>query len=540
MAGSSRQIDCCIAGGGPVGLALAAELGRHGIACRLIEQGDGVVRTPKMNEVNTRTMELCRRWGIADQVLDTPFPPDWPKDVVFVTSLAGFEMGRVPRSVRQQRASEASPESMQICSQHWFDPILQRFARSFPSVELSYGCRLESFVQHSDGVTATAIDTATGAGEEIDARYLIGCDGAASTVRRALGIGMAGQGSLGHAINMFFRAPGLIEACGKAPGTFFILCDAGGVWGNLRIIDPLMGLWRLMVNEAGADATPESIDRQGYLRRALGRDIAVDWVDVNVWHRRSLVAESYGGGRVLIAGDAVHLVSPTGALGMNTGMGDAVDLGWKLAAVLQGWGGPRLVDSYDAERRPVGVRNVRMATAFHGLHTGYDADSLAVIEQDSAEGARVRAALGERLVSRLGAEFRTIGLQIGYAYEDSPICVADGTPPAPDTPEAYHPSARPGARAPHVWLGDGRSILDLFGRGFVLLDFSRGATNPEPLAAAAAHRRLPLRVAAIDRADAARLYERALVLVRPDGHVAWRGDAPPADPLAVIDRVRGA
>jgi 2-polyprenyl-6-methoxyphenol hydroxylase-like FAD-dependent oxidoreductase len=534
-----RKVPVLIAGGGPVGLALAAELGWQDIQCELVEQGDGVVKTPKMNEVNTRSMELCRRWGLAEQVLDTPFPLDWPKDVVFMTSLAGYELGRVPRPPRQVRASEHSPEFTQTCSQHWFDPILQRFARSFPNIALRYKCRLESFAETTTGVTAHVVDGATGARETIGAQYLVGCDGAASTVRRALGIKLEGKGVLGTAVNMFFRAPNLLEVCGKSPGTFFIAVDRTGVWANLRIIDPRNALWRLMINETGPDTTAEGVDKHAYLRRAIGRDIAVEWVDVNVWRRQSVVAEHYGSDRVFLAGDAVHQVSPTGALGMNTGIGDAVDLGWKLAAVLQGWGGGRLLASYDAERRPIGRRNVRMATAFHALQSSYG-DGMDAIDEDSTVGETARRRVGEALVAKLGAEFRTMGLQIGYRYEDSPICVPDGTRPTADDPEAYHPSARPGMRAPHIWLSEGRSILDLFGRGFTLLRLGDAAPDAKTIASAAATRRMPIEVTALDDPKVLALYERHLVLVRPDGHVAWRGDALPSDAGRILDRARGA
>ena len=392
-----QKIPVLIVGGGPIGLALAAELGWQGVRCLLVEQGDGVVKTPKMNEVNTRSMEFCRRWGIADQVLDTPFPLDWPKDVVFMTTLSGYELGRVKRPPRQIRASEHSPEYTQTCSQHWFDPILQRFARSFPHVTLRYRCRFESFEETADGVIATVVDQASGTRETIAADYLVGCDGAGSAVRRARDIALSGKGLLGHAVNMFFRAPRLLEICGKEPGTFFVPVDRGGVWANLRIIDPRNALWRLMVNETRNDTTVESVDKHAYLRRALGRDLEVEWVDINVWRRQSVLAESYGGGRVFLAGDAVHQVSPTGALGMNTGLGDAVDLGWKLAAVINGWGGPHLLSSYDAERRPVGARAVGSATQFHASQTGWGEGLEAL---DAAKSGRRGAARPHRRYPR--------------------------------------------------------------------------------------------------------------------------------------------
>jgi hypothetical protein len=251
------------------------------------------------------------------------------------------------------------------------------------------------------------------------------------------------------------------------------------------------------------------------------------------------VAERYSKGRVFLAGDAVHQLSPTGALGMNTGIADVVDLGWKLAAVAQGWGGPNLLASYDDERRPVGLRNVGMTTEFYLAHEKFD-EGLSAIEEDSERGRALRERLGRELVRDVGAMFRTIGLQIGYRYEGSSIVVPDGTPPAPDDPESFVPSARPGSRAPHVTLADGTSTLDLFGRGFVLARLGEDAPDGSAIAAAAKQRGVPLRTVTIVGQEAADIYERSLVLVRPDGHVAWRGDREPADALAVIDRVRGA
>lgn len=542
MSEAIQTVPVLIVGGGPVGLALAAELGWQGVRCLLIEQGDGVVKTPKMNEVNTRSMEFCRRWGIAEQVLDTPFPLSWPKDVVFMTTLSGYELGRVKRPPRQIRASEHSPEYTQTCSQHWFDPILQRFARSFPQVTLRHRCRFESFEETESGIIATVIDAASGAHETIAAQYLVGCDGAGSAVRRAAGVALTGKGLLGHAVNMFFRAPRLLEICGKEPGTFFVPVDRGGVWANLRIIDPANALWRLMVNETGSNTTIESVDKESYLRRALGRELAVEWVDINIWRRQSVLAENYGSGRVFLAGDAVHQVSPTGALGMNTGLGDAIDLGWKLAATLRGWSGPRLLASYDRERRPAGARAVGSATQFHASQSGWG-DGLEALDEASDTGDALRQRIGDILVHQVGREFRTMGLQLGYRYEESPICVPDGTPPLPDDPETYYPSARPGGRAPHAWLSsldskESRSMLDLFGRGFTLLCFGN-ASDGEGFQSAAAARGMPIDIAQIDNRAIGNAYERKLVLVRPDGHVAWRSDAPPREVGGLLDRVTG-
>jgi hypothetical protein len=403
---------------------------------------------------------------------------------------------------------------------------------------LHYRTRLESFATSENGVSAEVVEIESGQRRHIEADYLVGCDGANSMVRRALGIGLDGK-TLGHPVHLYFRAPNLLEICGRKPTTFFITIDRGGVWSNVRVIDPVNAMWRLMVLDAGSTIDAEAVDREVYLRRAVGRPLRVEWLGTSVWTRRSVVSQRYAKGRVFLAGDAVHQLSPTGALGMNTGIGDAVDLGWKLAAVLAGWGGTDLLSSYEIERRPIGLRNVGMAAEFYRDHQKGD-DDLAFIEDDSTVGAEVRRRIGEALVRDIGRMFRTIGLQIGYRYENSPICIPDRTPAYPDDPEVFVPSARPGSRAPHVWLGEGHSILDLYGRGFVLLRLGADAPDGSRLEEAAAQRRVPLKTITITDCEAMQLYEKRLVLVRPDGHVAWRGDASPQEAAAVIDRVRGA
>src|SRR5262249_28081015 len=433
---ATHQTPVLIVGGGPVGLALAAELGWRGIACMLIEQTDGVIATPKMNEVNIRSMETCRRWGIAGEVLGCPFPADHPLDVAFVTSMFGYELARLPRPARNAQTPEPfSPYRLQACSQIWFDPILREFAGAFPHVSLRYRCRLDTFAQSADGVTAPVTDVTSGPRETTEAQYLAGCAGAGSTVRRALDIPLVGDGKIGNPVHMFFRAPKLLAECGKAPATFFLPVDGEGLWGNIRIIDPVDGLWRVMVDKSDGD-TPDEIDRDGCLRRALGRGYDVEWRGISIWKRMSVVAETYGKGRVFLAGDAVHQLSPTGALGMNTGIADSVDLGWKLAATLAGWGGPNLLASYDAERRPTGPRAVRRATGFY-LNNEASGRDTAALDEPGDRGDRVRRELGALMLRDVGREFRTVGAQLGHRYDGSPICIADGTPAPPDTPPDY-------------------------------------------------------------------------------------------------------
>jgi 2-polyprenyl-6-methoxyphenol hydroxylase-like FAD-dependent oxidoreductase len=540
MTGASRDTPVLIVGGGPVGLALAGELGWRGIECTLIEQTDGAIDTPKMNEVNLRSMEFCRRWGIADRVRDCPFPWDYPMDVAFMSRL-GVELGRQKRPPkRDQKPGPSSPESFQVCSQLWFDPILRRHAETLPSVTLNYRHRLEGFTRDGDGVTAEITDLASGARDTVHARYLVACDGANSAIRETCGIDVGGDKVLGRPVHLYFRSPDFAARVGFDPAVFILLIDEQGAWANVRAIDPANGLWRLMIIDTPDGFDRENIDREAQLRRAIGPDIAdlsVEWVGTSVWTRRGVVASRYRDGPVFLAGDSAHQVSPTGALGMNTGIGDAVDLGWKLAAAIDGWGGETLLDSYDFERRAVGARNVALTTGFHQDHAQFQAPP--AIDDDTPAAEAARRALGEKAVDIIGAMFRTAGIQLGYVYEGSPVCIADGTPAPEDKPDIYHQSARPGARAPHFWLADGRSTLDLFGRGFTLLRLGDDAPDGAALAEAAASRGIPLRSERITEPKIAALYQSRLVLVRPDGHVGWRGDAAPEDCGPIMDRLAG-
>ena len=393
-----RKTPVLIVGGGPVGLALAGELGWRGIACELIEQTDGTIVSPKMNEVNIRSMEICRRWGIADEVFNCPFPADFPLDVAFVTSLVGLRAWprAAPRRATARAPEPESPHRMQACSQIWFDPILQRVRRArFPSVTAALSLPARRVRRNpAAGVIAEVTDLDTGRREKIEADYLVGCDGAASMVRRALGIELVGAGHHRPSDQLFFRAPKLLAELRQAArrrSSFGI--DAGGTVGQPAHHRSDNGLWRLMIDpQQRAPPVETGRPRRSICAACSAARIEVEWVDVNIWRRRSVLAESYGRGRVFLAGDAVHQLSPTGGMGMNTGVADAVDLGWKLAAVLQGWGGARLLDSYDSERRPVGARAVRMATCFYKNAEKFRQATSRNSNEDGAHGDAARAA----------------------------------------------------------------------------------------------------------------------------------------------------
>ena len=539
MAALPDSTPVLIVGGGPVGLALALDLGWRNVPCVLVEQGDGEVVDAKMFATGIRTVEFCRRWGIADEVKHWGFPADFPFDNVFVTGLDGYEVGRIPMPALKDIAPfPDSPEQFAHCPQFVFDPILARAAGRYPSVTLRYRCRLAGFRDDGAHVEADLVDEETGRSHRIRTDYLVGCDGVASAVRKALGIETRGVPFINRSVNVMFRAPALWEQHDKGKAGRYVIIGEEGAWASLTPADG-GDLWRLMIH-GEQDMDPDRVDAAAEVRRAIGPDAAFDIVKVGHWIRRRMVADSFQRGRVFIAGDAAHVMPPNGGLGMNTGIGDAVDLGWKLAAVHAGWGGPRLLASYEVERRPVGIR--QCDEAMRNFERYGSRKPAPHVTDATAEGDKVRAALGRRLSSSNALAWdNPMHTHLGYRYDNSPIVIADGPPPPePEDTRIYTPSSHPGGRAPHAWLKDGRSTLDLFGRGFTLLRFGRERPGDAGIVAAAVARAVPLDLVEIDEPEVARLYARRLVLVRPDGHVAWRGDAAPSEPAALIDRVRGA
>lgn len=518
-----ERTNVLIAGAGPVGLALSIELGLRGVDCVLAERSDGKLRVPRMSSVSSRGMEFCRRWKIADKVRYAVWSRTHPCDFVYVSSMVGEELARLKvGSYRERQGNlDYSPEGAASCPQIFFDPILAEKAKSVPRVSVRYGTRLESFDQDETGVHARLVDPESGEERFIAADYLVGCDGAGGIVRRRLGIPLDGLGPIATSVNVFFRSPEFARMHDKGWAHIYRFFDDEGCWAELIAIDG-KELWRLSVFH---DATPD-LTGVSYLRKLAGCDFSYDILDVSPWERRDFLARSYRHGRVLIAGDAAHEMSPTAGAGMHTGICESINLAWKLAALFEGWGGPRLLDSYEDECRPVARQNVELSTAMF--------NAIAALPGASAFGDAVAADSG--LPRRLSPPNQ---LKAQFCYEDSPICVADGTPP-PEGRAQLAPSARPGTRAPHCWIADGRSTLDLFGGGFVLVRFGSPDANVEPLIAAASEQSVPLEIVDIDHVDAAAIYGKPLVLVRPDGHVAWRGDVLPDDAVSLVDHVRGA
>ncbi|MGE0801277.1 MAG: FAD-dependent monooxygenase [Lautropia sp.] len=523
-----------IIGGGPVGLALANELGWRGIGCVVIERNTELVDFPTCESVNARTLEHFRRWGIADSVRNAGFPPDVPRNVRFMTRILGHELLCFERPSNrdfQQQFGHVTPEAGIWCPRMLFEPVMRDRLLRFSNVIHLPGCEATTFEAGAEGVTIQARMLADEAPLTIECSYLAGCDGAASETRKRLGIAMQGSFAEGHNVTVYFESAALRDALAGKPGVMMDIVNPDAR-ANLSAVDG-DARWRL-IEHARAD---EPLDPERRVRTALGRDLPFTVLGARAWAGHRVVAERMRAGRVFLVGDAAHLLWPRGGFGMNTGIGDAVDLGWKIAAVQDGWGGPVLLDSYAIERRPVAARNVEEAAS----NRAEDA-SLPIapeIEDDTPAGAAARSALAAVIRDKRAKEWNSLGIQLGYRYDPSPIVVPDGSTPPPDSPTDYVPGTWPGARAPHAWLAPGRSTLDLFGDGFVLM-VGHPAPAVAPLERAAEVCRLPLRVERIADPAIAAAYPAPLVLVRPDGHVAWRGAALPADCAALVDAVRGA
>ena len=523
-----------IAGGGPVGLCLALELSWRGIRSILVEREDGVPRHPKVGHISVRTMEHIRRWGLVDQLRNCGFPPDYVLRMVYCTSMNGYRLcAHEYPNMREAVTSSVTPEKKQRCPQLWFDPILARAIQEYPLCDIRYHTTLSSFTQDNDGVSAVLVGPS--GSQTIRASYLAACDGANSELRKQLGIPMQGLDNLSRSVAIYFRSPVLLGQTNQGEAERYTFIGSDGTWGNLTVVDG-NELWRLTIFGSHDKVDLNTFDAAGWIRRCLANDqITFEILSVLPWRRAQLVAERFMLGRTFLVGDAAHTMSPTGGFGMNTGIGDAVDLGWKLEATLRGWGTSGLLASYDAERRPIGARNAQFSAAnFHNLVGIKD---LEAILDDSERGIAVRDRVGLEMESATRAEYESLGVILGYRYDPSPICIEDGTPEIPDLPDVYTPTARPGSRAPHVWLGANRSTLDFFGRSFVLLCFGQAETDR--FVRAAGCRRMPLEVITVDNEEAATLYEFAFVLVRPDGHVSWRANNLPDDCLSLVDRVRG-
>ncbi len=547
-----RPIDCpvIVIGAGPVGLTLSLELSQRGIRHMVFGDVVGTSTHPKCNLTNARSMEHFRRLGIAQLIRFGGLRGDYPSDIVYLTRLGKTEIARVrfpsPKEASNSRNAPDSrwptPEPPHRISQIYLERILHRTAARSPSATIFQGHRFERYMEYSDGVLVEVVELATGRVKQYAAKWLVGCDGGRSAVRRCAGITLLGTSNRrreifgGTMLATYFRSEDLRRILRGRQGFMYWTLNPDIRSVTVTIDGEERFLTHVQLPD-GADA--DSVDFGEILLRIVGRSVKYEVLSRAVWNAGfELVAERYGSDRVFLAGDAAHLFTPTGGFGMNTGIDDVANLAWKLAACECGWGGPDLLASYDEERRPVGIRNTRAAGEIADVISGFRVPLQIEANGDSGDESRAEAA---RAILGVNAEeFDTVGVQLGVRYEGSSIIVADGTPAPPDLRTRYEVSGRPGGRLPHFYVEHDRPIFDNLGLDFTLINFSGSRDAEEAVATAAAEQGIPLARVALSAPAAREVLGADLLLVRPDQHIAWRGHPAGADFAAVFERLRGA
>ncbi|HEX7970207.1 MAG TPA: FAD-dependent oxidoreductase [Stellaceae bacterium] len=531
------ECSVVIIGGGPCGLMLANELGRRGIATVLVDDKPGTAFNPQANATQARTMEHFRRLGFADEIRAAGLPPDYPTDIAYFTRFARYELARFrlpsAREAKEKVAglsgSWSAAELPHRVSQKFVEAILRRHAERLPSVSLNYGWRMTGFADRGGHVEAELERVADGARASIRGAYLVGADGPRSAVRQLLGFRYTGKTGFvrefmgGRMYAIYVRAPDFYRVVPHRPAWMNVTINRD----RRALMAAVDGKGEFAFHTQLRPSEDESrigpADARAMVEAAIGARLEVEILSQCTWTAgHALVTDHFQQGRVFLGGDAAHLFTPTGGLGYNTAVEDAVNLGWKLAAALKGCGGPRLLETYETERRPLALRNTGYAQHF--------ADSLGLfqpapeIEDDTPEGAAARRDAGAYLEAHARAEFNIPGITFGGRYDASPIIIPDGTAPPADAANLYVPSACPGGRAPHLWLKDGRSLFDAFGFEWTLLRLGPIAPASEAFARAAARLGLDLTVLDLPGDEARDLYRADLALVRPDQIVAWRGN----------------
>lgn len=542
------EADVLVVGAGPVGLTLAMDLASRGIRVTVAEvRRYAEPPNVKCNHVSARTMEQFRRLGVAQKVRDAGLPPDHPNDVAFRTSVCGTELSRIPIPCRRDRYTETegpdtwwpTPEPPHRINQLFLEPILLEHTASLSGVTLLNRTRVTSFVQEAGGVSAKLQDIDGDTERQISCRYLVGCDGGNSTTRKLIGATLEGTAAIQRTQSSYIRAPRLKAMIpGKAAWGYYSFNPRR--CGTVFSIDG-RETW-LIHNPLNADEPDfDSVNRDQAIRDILGvaSDFRYEVISKEDWVGRRLLANKFREKNVFIAGDAAHLWVPYAGYGMNAGIADAINLSWLLAARLQGWAEESILDAYEAERRPITeqVSHFVMHVAEKVI-----ASRRAVppnIEAPGPEGSAVRANVARAVYETNVAQFCCAGLNFGYYYRDSPILADDDELPPPYSMAQFTASTVPGCRAPHFWLADGRSLYDALGQGYTLLRFDSGIEVHSLLSAAQA-RGMPLTVLDVRPEEAPDVYRHNFLMCRADQHVAWRGNAIPANPIGLVDRLCGA
>jgi 2-polyprenyl-6-methoxyphenol hydroxylase-like FAD-dependent oxidoreductase len=516
--------DVLVVGAGPVGQTLSIDLAKRGVSVVLIERNETCLQHPKMERCNARTMELYRRLGLADRIRAASRFHEIPMDVFIATHFCGKKLLQLSypsvadaqESIRRCNDGSLPLEAYQLISQYTLEPLLKSAVESLPKANVRFGCELISFSQDHAGVD-TEVRYSDGRTAEIRTRYMVGCDGGSSTVRKQLGIKLEGRGRITQQRQIFLRSETLFSKLPFGPGRHYHFpCGSIIVQDDLR---------HFMANSGLVDDPTPSV----LLEDVFRINVPFEILNVALWHQNLLVAERYSDRRVFLAGDAVHLMIPTAGLGMNTGVGDAIDLSWKLAGTLAGWGGSNLLSSYELERRPVGLHNRDVAGRAAAGFGAWRAACRSEIDNDTPEGEANRkevatiAAVSQRLSHEM------IGTELGYSYAGSPLICADDEAPPVLVDDQYQPTTRPGSRVPHVWDDDGQPLHDRIGNEFTLISLRPASASLDAISQSFAKFGAHLDILRVENSAARDVYGYDLVLVRPDLHVVWRGDEPPAD-----------
>ena len=542
------EADVLVVGAGPVGLTLAMDLSARGVRVAIAEMRR-YAEPPnvKCNHVSARSMERFRLLGVAQKLRDAGLPADYPNDVVFRTSVCGTELTRIPIPGRAERYTSRegpdtwwpTPEPPHRINQTYLEPILLEHTAALPGVTLLNRTSIAEFHQESGAVQALATDLDSGQQRHINARYLVGCDGGSSMVRKAMGAKLEGTPVIQRVQSTCIRAPGLRQRIPGKPAWSYYSVNPRRC-GTVFAIDGAE-TW-LVHNHLNPDEPEfDSIDRDWSIRQILGvgDDFRYEVISKEDWVGRRLVADRFRDRNVFIAGDAAHLWVPYAGYGMNAGIADALNLSWLLAARLQGWADEGILDAYEAERQPITLQVSHFAMEHAAKMIKARRAVPPNIEADDDAGRLARQEIGREAYDLNVQQFCCAGLNFGYYYDASPIIVPDDEAPPAYTMGGFTPSTVPGCRAPHVWLPDGRSQYDAFGPGYTLLRLD-AAVDVAPLVQAAQQRGVPLTVLDLAGLPLPDAYRHQLVLCRQDQHVAWRGDQLPDDPAALVERLRGA